>query len=452
VSKYLYLERRNLKMKKVLAFLMAVAMLGATAVGCSGGSENKTEEANKATTSNDATTEVTGSAEYSVPDGFFGNEKGATLKVWGPDAYVKLLKKQCDAFVDMYPEQEIKIKVVAQDESSAQTQVANDPTTAADVFGFASDQLANLVNAGHLAEINQQLAANVAASDTEASVDASKVDGKLYAFPETGNGYYMVYDNTVVTEKDAETLEATLAACKKAGKKFVMDCGDGFYGCVFAFTGGAQVDGLDENGKQKFKEYDEDTVVATLKAFSTLMHEYKGTFVSLNPSNISSGFSSGQVGAGVDGSWNATPDKKVLGDKLGACKLPTINVDGEDKQMVSMYGYKMIGVNATSKYPRTSQILAYYLSSQECQQQRADELGWSPTNKAVAESDTVVNDPTIAALVAQGEFGVPQVNIVGSFWTPMGALGDFLVGSDTDPATADFKTQFNKTIESILES
>ena len=113
----------------------------------------------------------------------------------------------------------------------------------------------------------------------------------LYAYPETNdNGYYLVYDKSVVSDEQAGKLEDILAACQEAGKQFVMDCGDGFYSCTFAFTAGVQVDGLEEDGiTQKFVDYDEDAAVKTLQAFGKLIKKYKGTFVSLNVKNVASG-------------------------------------------------------------------------------------------------------------------------------------------------------------------
>lgn len=433
-------------MKRIIALLMAVMMLGATAVGCTK-SENGGNTESTAAAGNETTTGFNVSAED------FGDEKDATIKVWGPDAYVSLLKEQCDAFTAMYPEQNITIEVVAQGEDTAATQMLSDPDAAADVFGFASDQMNRLTNAKVISPINTNYATAVAATDLEEAIAVCTVDDTLYAFPETGNGYYLVYDKRVVTDEQAGSFEEILEACKTAGKKFIMDAGTGYYACIFAFTGGVKIDGLeDDNVTQVFADYDEAEAVATMKAFSKLMHDYSGTFTSLGPENISSGFSNGACGAGIDGSWNSSVDKEALGENLGATKLPTINVNGEDKQMISMYGYKMIGVNAASKYPRTSQILAYYLSSEECQQQRADELGWSPTNKAVVESDTVKNDVTISALVEQSAHAVAQVNVSDTFWDPMANLGNKLFAEDTDPETYDFAKLLNDTIANITAS
>ncbi len=443
-------------MKRILALLLVAMMMVAVFAGCGPAPASNESNDSSAEGGNAGTTEVTSTNfDDVVTADQFGDEKGAKLKVWGPDAYAKLLKKQCKAFTDKFKDQNISITVVAQGEDTAATQMNQDPDAGADVFGFASDKLNALYDSGVIAPVAKGYADAIAKTDFENAVEVSTLDNTLYAYPETGNGYYLVYDKSVVSDKQAKSLEDILEACKKAGKKFIMDAGTGYYSCVFTFTGGLKTDGFDKDGKtQKFNDYDEDQVVETLKAFSTLMHKYTGTFQSLDPAKISSGFvSNGKlkstVGAGIDGSWNSEPDSKALGKNYGATKLPTIKVNGKDTQMISMYGYKMIGVNANSKYPRTSQILAYYLSSEECQQQRCDELGWSPTNKVVAESKSSTDNVSIQALLAQSEHSVPQVNIAQQFWDPMANLGNKLVAEDTDPEKYDFKTLFENTIANI---
>jgi arabinogalactan oligomer/maltooligosaccharide transport system substrate-binding protein len=113
---------------------------------------------------------------------------------------------------------------------------------------------------------------------------------------------------------------------------------------MFVFTGGLELAGLEKDGTtQKFNDYKEDDVVASMKAFSTLMHKYKNTFVSNGTGTIPSGFTKdskgvSKCGAGIDGNWDTAGIKKALGDNFGASKLPTININGEDKQIVSMYG------------------------------------------------------------------------------------------------------------------
>jgi arabinogalactan oligomer/maltooligosaccharide transport system substrate-binding protein len=225
---------------------------------------------------------------------------------------------------------------------------------------------------------------------------------------------------------------------------------------MFLFTGGLRLEGLEEDQvTQKFNKYDKKAVVASMKAFSTLMHKYTGTFKSLAVANIPSGFTStssrkSTCGAGIDGNWDTASIKQALGKNFGAAKLPTINIGGKDQQIYSMYGYKSLAVNGASKFPRTAQVLAYYLASEKCQNERCTELGWSPTLEASINTDAVKNDVAISALLEQSKYSVAQVNI-GKIWDPFGNLGNKLCADNTNPETYNFTELLDKTIENVLD-
>lgn len=440
-------------MKKILAILLA-GMLTATAfAGCGGGGESEAK--------GDSGSGDSALIDPSWPDAsLFGDTKDVTLKVWAPDKAVDLTKKQIEAFKSHYSDVKFNIEVVAQGENDAATLIVNDPEKAADVFGFPSDQLNKLKDAQVLTEVAPAFAPSVKAFNAEKTVSSAtfNIEGedKLLAFPETNdNGYYLVYDKTVV--KDPATLEGVLADCKAAGKTFVMDAGNGFYSCIFAFTGGAEIDGFEADGiTQKFKDYDEDDVVDVLMAFGKLMKDYKGTFQSQDVANISTGFTNKKVGAGIDGTWNSAPDKSALGANFGAAKLPTVHVkytkSGEEKdtQIVSMFGYKYIGVNSHTKYQVAAQILAYYLSGQECQEQRAKEIGWGPSNTEAQKA--AGDDPILKAVSEQANFAVPQVNIAGTFWSAMGTLGSEMYKDGWNPTDrAATKQLFEKVIANVRD-
>lgn len=438
-------------MKKILAILMAGVLTATAFAGCGGGGESS--KTNSGSSSNSGSN-ATGVNASTVDYAYFGDEDNVKLKVWAPDAAVNLVKKQIEDFKKTYSDKKFDITVVAQGEQDAATQMLNDASAAADVFSFPSDQLNKLVDAGVIAPVAKGFTDYVTSSNSEDTIKAGTSKNTLYAYPETNdNGYYMVYDNTVVTEEDAKTLEGTLAACKKAGKKFIFDAGDGFYACTFAFTAGAKIDGLEEDGiTQKFVKYDEDEAVKTLQAFAKLIKEYKGTFTSLNVKNVASGFKNGTCGAGVDGSWDTKVNQDSLGDKFGAAKLPTIKVGDEDKQLVSMFGYKYIGVNGSSKYPNSAQILALYLSGEECQKQRTEELGWGPSNVNVQKDKVVTESPVLNAIKDQSQNSCTQVNISSTFWTPMGNLGNKLVSEEWNPDDADAtKKLLQDTITNIRD-
>ena len=439
-------------MKKILAILLA-GMITATALaGCGGGnggssSTDSKSDASSGSGSTDASAEKVVDANTVDPE-LFGDEDNISLKVWAPSQALELVKKQVEDFKAAYPTKTFtNIEVSAMAEAESGTQVLNDASAAADVFGFASDHLNKLVDAKVLSEV--AFVNTVSEMNAPETVEAGKIKGTLYAYPETNdNGYYLVYDKTVVSEDKAGKLEDILAACKDAGKKFIFDCGNGYYACTYAFTAGVKIDGLEEDGvTQKFVQYDENEAVKTLQAFSRLMHEYKGTFTSLDVAQIASGFSTGTLGAGVDGSWNTNADQKALGDNFGAAKLPTINVDGTDKQLISLFGYKYIGVNAASKFPASAQILAYYLHGEKCQEQRAEELGWGPSNKNVQGKPVITDNPIQQAIKQQSENACVQVNIAPTFWNPMGNLGNKLIADETDPEDAEY---FSKLLKDTI--
>lgn len=427
-------------MKRILALILAVMLMATLFVGCGGSSDQG--NTNTSGSSND--------------DPFYG-EDNITLKVWAPDAAVELTQKQCDEFIAQYPNKTISIEVVAQGESDAATNLLNDPSAAADVFGFACDQLNKLEKAGVLSPVSDypEYEAAVKSRDSEESIAAATINGKLLAYPETGdNGYYLVYDKRYVTDEDAKTIEGVFEACKKAGKNFVMDAGNGFYSCMFPFTGGLKIEGLEgEDDTQVFNEYDEAQVVDTLEAFAKLFHDYKDNFLSGDVSKVSSGMSvdPSTVAAGIDGSWNAKTCEKALGENYGAAKLPTIKVNGEDKQIISMHGYKLIGVNKSSQFPEASQLLANYLTDEGCQKQRAEEISWGPSNKNVAASDVVKNNVAVSAILAQSANSIPQVNISSTFWNPMADLGNnlFKEGAKYDKDT--LKKLLEDTITNIKD-
>lgn len=435
-------------MKKIIAILLAGMMTATALVGCGGSGESSGTNSGDSSNGSAANT----SAKNGIADvADFGDEDNITLKVWAPDAAVEITKQQCEAFKKMYPDKKITINIVAQGESTAATQAQTDPKAAADVFGFASDQLDNLVNTKIIAKA--AYAEQVKAANSAESINAGTMNNELYCYPETTNGYFLVYDNTVVSAEQAKTFEGVLKACKDAGKQFIMDAGNGFYSCIFTFTGGVKIDGFEEGTTdvQKFTDYDEATAVATLQAFAQLIKDYKGTFQSLAVDKIPSGFANGTLGAGIDGSWDTAKIKEKLGDKYGASKLPTINVNGKDVQIVSLYGYKSLAVNASTQFPRSAQILAYYLSGEDCQRQRAEQIAWGPTNTVVAGEEVVTNSPDLAASSEQAKYAVPQVHI-GNFWEPMKTLGNELISDKCDPSdTAALTELLNTTITNIKD-
>lgn len=456
-----YSERKGIKMfkytKRILGVSLASLMAVSAFAGCGGntGSESNNSgsgDANTAEVKQYTIDEVMADASIAM-----GDEDNVTLKVWGPQDSLELLKKQCDAFVENFKEQgkTITIECVAQGESDAPAQIKTDPEKAADVFGFASDQGLDLFKGGYVQQVRLNYRDALKENNLEGAYStvtykgADDAEEGVYAFPETGdNGYALFYDKRILSDEDVKTMEGIMKVCNEQEKKFAFNLGDGFYGCVIPFTAGGTLS-LNEDQSLQVLNYDYDEVNKVAQAFVDLCSTSKFFKDENVNQTLVSGFKNGSYACGVVGSWKIKDIEAALGENMGCVKLPTIKVDGEDKQLISVYGYKNIGVNAKSKYPLTAQALAYYLTSEECQKQRCEELGWGPSIKSLAESELVTSNVALNAIYEQREFSVPQVNILTAFWAPTGTYCAYLVNPDKNHDEASMKESYDNMVENI---
>ena len=446
--------------KRILALLFAVLMVVGCLTACDGGNTpaGGTDPVETTGAAGGETTIVPWSAEDiaylgdTIKTEAEANGGKVTLKVWQPEAAQDVFKAQVADFIEIFKDYAtLEIEVAIQGEGDAGANVLSDPNTAADVFGFASDQIMKLGKPGALAEV--MYPNEVKAMNTEASVNAATYDGKLLAYPEIGdNSYFLCYDKTLVTDEQAKSLEGVFAACEASNKRFILNGGDGYFACMFLFTGGLETMGLEDDGEtQKFNDYDIDQVTASVKAFADLFKKYEKNFESNTTDAVIDGFKNGTTAAGVIGSWNIKAAKDALGDNAGFAILPTININGTATPIKNMFGYKFIGVNSQSKFPYTAQALAYYLSNEECQQERAELLDWGPSNINVSNSDYVKNSQSMSAILAQSANSVPQTIIVGTFWDPCAALGTYMTEASNDFTTENVKAEVEKCINNILD-
>lgn len=448
-----------MKASKVLALVLAVIMaIGCLAACTGGGNTNPTGTASSTGDEQSPTTPAVESwsdaqiAEMGEAIKAEAAGKTITLKVWGPEKAQDILKDETAAFAEIFKDYaKIEFEIAVQGEGDAAGNVINDPKKAGDVFGYASDQINRLYKASALAEV--YFPANVTADNTPASVAAATVDGKIMSYPETGdNSYILTYDKRLVTDEQAKSLEGIFEACKASGKKFIYPADDGFFACTFVFTGGVVTQGFEEDGEtQAFNDYDINKVTATVKAFADIFTANKNVFEVNNTASVTDGYKNETTAAGISGSWDIASVKDVLGENAGFAILPTIKVDGTDTQIVNMFGYKFLGVNSQSKYPDTAQILAYYLTAEKCQMERAEKLEWGPSNINVQNSEYVKNNASMSAVLAQSAYSVPQTAISGTFWDPLKALGKYITEPKNDHSTEAIQKEINACIANIRD-
>lgn len=360
-----------------------------------------------------------------------------SLRVWGGEEDQNLLKDLVEKFKTTYPDQKFDIEIGVESESTAKDTVLTDVEAAADVFAFASDQIVDLNNAKALANIEDMDAAlqnyakksvaDVKAANSDGSVEAASVDGKLMAFPMTGgNGYFLYYDSSVISDEDAATWDTLLAAADKAGKKVGMTLASGWYDASF-FYGAGFTTGLNDDGTTAidFNGTSKDGYTGVQVTQSMLNIASNKAFMAIADGDVSNQIAGGTLAAVVSGTWDADNAQKAFGDGYAAAKLPTYTLDGKQVQQGSVSGYKFLGVNAYSKNVGWATVLAEFLTNEESQTTRFEQRQLAPTNKKVAASDEVSKNVAIAASGAQDAYGVIQT-VSAKYWDPAKTFGEMI--------------------------
>lgn len=382
-----------------------------------------------------------GKTSSSTNNGGSGNSgtsnETVSLRVWGGEEDQNLLKELVEKFKTTYPDQKFNIEIGVESEATAKDTILTDVEAAADVFAFASDQIVDLNNAKALANIEDMDAAlqnyakksiaDVKAANGEGSVEAASVDGKLMAFPMTGgNGYFLYYDSSVISEEDAATWDTLLAAADKAGKKVGMTLASGWYNASF-FYGAGFTTGLNDDGTTAidFNGTSKDGYTGVQVTQSMLNIASNKAFMAIADGDISNQIAGGTLAAVISGTWDAENAQKVFGDGYAATKLPTYTLDGKQVQQGSVSGYKFIGVNAYSKNVGWATVLAEFLTNEESQATRFEQRQLAPTNKNVAASDEVSKNVAIAASAAQDVYGVVQT-VSAKYWDPTKTFGEMI--------------------------
>ena len=146
-------------------------------------------------------------------------------------------------------------------------------------------------------------------------------------------------------------------------------------------------------------------------------------FLSGTDDDFVSGIKDGTIIAGVNGIWNSAVASEEWGENYGAVKLPTYTCAGQQVQMASYAGYKMVGVSAYSKESDWAMKLADWITNEDNQRLRFVERAQGPSNINAADSEEVRTSPAIKALIDQSEFASLQ-RVGGSYWEPVQAFGE----------------------------
>ena len=348
------------------------------------------------------------------------------ITVWVAEKAVDLTKKQIDDF-NATNDAGIVFNATVEpvSEADAATNMITDVEAGGDLFCFAQDQFARLVQAGALNKLGTKAAETVIANNDAGTVAAATSGDTLYAYPLTSdNGYFMYYDKTVIPDEDVDSLEKLIADCEAAQKYFAFEMqSSAWYLASFFFATGCVSEwNTDDDGsfisvRDTFNSPEGLIAVKGMKKLvSSPMH--------LSSSQASE-FASGAAIV-VTGTWAFEDISKILGDNMGVADLPSFEVDGTEYHLGSYNGCKLMGVKPQVDAAKNAALhrLAQYLTGEKCQMERFEALSWGPSNVADQASDAVQANPGLAALIAQAPYSVPQGQIHGSWWDIAMVIGD----------------------------
>ena len=385
--------------KKVLASLLVASMVASMATAC--GSDESTESSSN--DSGKTTITVMGPAED------LDEAKGAWLKT------------QCEAFAEEHPEWDIEFKYETCSESDAKDTVTKDPEGAADVFLYANDQIAALVDSNALSKLGGETAEYVKTSNSEAMAATVTYEGDIYGVPYTSNTWFMYYDKRVFSEDDVTSMEKML---EKGKVSFPLD--NGWYLAAFYAANDCTIYG-DGTDKDAGYDFGGEKGKAVTEYIANLVQNPNFVIDSNDGSVAQNGLADGTVNVYFNGNWNYDAVVEKLGaENVGVAPLPTININGEDKQMKAFLGSKAIGVNPNCENQEIAVKLAAYLGSADSQLAHFELRGQAPVNKDLANDEKIAADPvaaTMAKVASDCSICQPIIDM-STYWdaaTPFGA-------------------------------
>lgn len=425
---------------------MAMVLVMGSMTAC--GSKDETANTNNSSTGGDTATKT--------------ETKDITLTVWSPqddqadfskvDAKYgdNLLAYMCEAFNEAHPEWNITFKYAVCSEGDAYTELSKDAAAGADVFMYAGDQATSLIKNG----IAQPLLGldDVKANNGERAIQAVTNGSDTYGVPFTPNTWFLYYDKSKLSEEDVQSLD-TIMSKDIAGTpyNFTMDLDNGWYNGAFFYSAGCTTT-FDDDKDVAECDFNSANGLAAANIMLGLAKNKK--FLCDDDTHVGlASLKKGKVAAYCSGTWDAEPVKKALGDNYAATKLPTINVNGEEKQMNSIGDYKYLGVNANSENVDAAQALAIWLGSEECQLDRFIARGVSPTWKSLTENEDVKNDIATTALAEQNQYTVitpASEKFNTNYWPAMEALGAGMVNGEI--TEKNVQKNLDKTVENITTS
>lgn len=366
------------------------------------------------------------SSIYAVAKGTYRPApKAVTLSIWAPaeDQYEPdswLLKMEKD-FQEKHPEYQITWKNKCCNEGDPAWLIQQDPSSAADVYMYACDQIHTLVDLGVLMELSGEYLDQVLTDNSQTMVNTvTYTDGGVYGFPISNVTWFMYYNKDIFSEEDIKSLDTMLSKGKVS-----FPWGSAWYTASLFLANGGTIfgdKGIDASAGIQFGRqnggYEAARKMIQLVNNPNMVNDFSGAGCE--------GFREGSVGAFFSGSWDYPYLYDALGDKLGVAALPTVEINGAQKQMKSFATSKAVAVNPNASNLELATDFAAYLATPEAQKARYDYRGVIPASTSLNHDPDILQNPVALAeinTIANTAVLQPFLPEMEKFWNPVGNFG-----------------------------
>lgn len=364
-----------------------------------------------------------------------GDAENITLVVWASqedqaneDSWLQEMEK---AFQEEHPEYNItwKNQVVASTDAAGVAK--QDPTVAADVYSFASDQLGTLLDAGAIGQVSDPTMAQLEEQTEGSETMLDTVRG------EDGNTWFMYYRKSKFTEEDITSLDAMLA---KGKVSFPLT--NSWYLPAFYMGAGGTLFGEDGTDAKSGVQFGGETGAEVTRYLVRLRNN--PNFVNDKNGSGLAGLKSGKVDVVFTGNWDAAVVREALGDDWGVAKLPTFNLNGKPVQMKAFAGSTVYAWNPYSKHPKAADQFAAFLSGTYSQEKHYTMRSVIPSDVKVAATPEVEADAVAQAqidTIANTSVVQSSISEMNNFWVPCENFGNAIYNGEVTLDNAAEQTE-----------
>jgi len=336
------------------------------------------------------------------------NSVKGNVILWVDPANVDSYKTLVTGFEKKYPDVKVKVNQSPTGSANAKTDVGKDPAKAADVFKVPNDQLGAMAEAGYINPLSPDATKWVDKNDISVAGEAVSWKGKYYAYPQDQQSNIIFYNKAKFSE--APTSWTQFTQDKAIGTDFTNSYN--WYpaflsnGTVLFGKGGEILDGTDVARD------------AGLQVLNWFAKQKSNTGVVQSGQALLADLKSGKTSAVLDGPWDESNVKKILGDNYGVTTLPTIDFGSGEKKMQAFSGVGTLAVNCASKNQVAASSLAQYLSNADSQKELYKANNAIPVAKTLQTDSDITADPAAQAVIKQvpEDTLMPKMPEMATFW------------------------------------